>query len=88
MENNRTNDTHEITLINKEKGTITGVNKVLSVKDDCIALESSMGELAISGKNFVISGYNDQNKTFSFTGTVSGLNYRGKKEPVFKKIFK
>ena len=59
MENNRTNDTHEITLINKEKGTITGVNKVLSVKDDCIALETSMGELAISGKNFVISGYND-----------------------------
>lgn len=88
MENNRTNDTHEVTLINKEKGTITGVSKVLSVKDDCIALETSMGELSVSGKNFAISGYNEQNKTFSFTGTVSGLNYRGTKEPIFKKIFK
>ena len=88
MENNRLADKHEVTLINKEKGTITGVNKVLSVKDACIALETSMGELAISGKNFAISGYNEQNKTFSFTGTVSGLNYRGAKEPIFKKIFK
>lgn len=88
MENNRLADKHEITIINKENGTITGVNKVLSIKDDCIVLETSMGELSISGKNFAISGYNEQNKTFSFTGTVSGFNYRGAKEPIFKKIFK
>ena len=88
MNDKQTASSHEITLINAQKGTVTAVDKVISARGDCILLSTSLGELSITGKDFTISGYNEQSKTFSFSGKVTGLSYKGAKEPVFKKLFK
>ena len=88
MSERQTASAHEIRLTDAEKGTINAVEKVISAKSDCITLLTSRGELIITGKDFTISGYDEQSKTFSFTGSVTGMNYRGAKEPLFKKIFK
>lgn len=88
MENKAGADKHAITVTGKEKATVTGVDKVLSVKDDCLSLSTPMGNLTFSGKNFTVNGYNEKDMTFSFSGEINSLAYHGGKEPFLKKIFK
>lgn len=88
MENRSDVGKHTVTVTEKEKTLVTGVEKVLSVKVDCLALSTTMGTLAFNGKNFTVNGYNEKDMTFSFSGEISSMVYQGRKEPLFKKLFK
>lgn len=88
MDNINENKEHALSLISRSKGEITGVDKVLSVRENCIILTTAMGELTLTGRNFNVSGFNEKDKVFRFTGDIDGMIYSKSKEPFFKKLFK
>lgn len=88
MENKSGADKHIVTVTEKEKTLVTGVEKVLSVKVDCVVLATTTGVLTFNGKDFTVNGYDEKDMTFSFSGEISSMFYRDRKEPLFKKLFK
>ena len=88
MENKPSSGSHSVVIEEKQKATVTGVEKVLAVKSDSVTLSTAMGTLTFTGKNFTISGYNEKDRTFSFGGEIASAAYQGQKEPFLKKIFK
>ena len=88
METKTSVASHCVVIDQKQKVTVTGVEKVLSVKNHCLSLSTSMGILIFTGKNFAISGFSEKEKTFSFGGEISSAVYQGQKESFIKKFFK
>ncbi len=82
------NKEHIITLDSRTKGEITGVEKVVYVRENCISLATSMGDLTLSGRNFNVSGFNEKDRIFRFTGNIDGISYSKSKEPFIKKLLK
>ncbi len=80
--------THTITIENRSKAFLTGVNKVISSNESSLLLETSEGGLSVQGANLKISKYDMEAGTLSFEGSVNGLKYSAAKEPVLKKLFR
>lgn len=81
-------NSHSISITSRENGVITGVKKVLFVKDNAIALATDMGTLSVSGHDLHINNFNETDGVFSFAGKIDGIVYSGKKEPLLKRLFK
>lgn len=79
MENKPSSGSHSVVIEEKQKATVTGVEKVLAVKSDSVTLSTAMGTLTFTGKNFTISGYNEKDKTFSFGGRLPPPHIKDKK---------
>ncbi len=90
MENGTENKTrsHELRLTCREKGSLTGIEKVISSCDTSLNLVSVCGNLVVSGEKLRIVQFNAALGTLEFEGTVSGLRYSGAKQPLLKRIFK
>lgn len=79
---------HSIDLSNRKNGAITGVEKVISSCDTCLALATCEGGLTIAGANLKINKFNVDDGTLSFEGEINSLKYNAAKVPVLKRIFK
>ena len=94
MEENKSNNTkpvleHNLTLTNRKHLTITGVDKVVSVKPELLQLKSTAGDIAISGQNIEVTKLDVEQHTITLTGKFDNIKYfENTKTPLLKKIFK
>lgn len=86
--NNNNRGGHELRIICREKGSFTGIEKVISSCDTSLSLISSCGNLTVSGEKLKIVKYNAADGTLDFEGNVSQIKYSGAKQSLIKRIFK
>lgn len=79
-----------ITLKNKTELSVTGTEKIISLKPDLIQLDTNYGGIAIGGTNLELTKLDDNLKRADIKGNVDSIRFvQGKsKEPFFRKIFK
>ncbi|MDR1138577.1 MAG: YabP/YqfC family sporulation protein [Clostridiales bacterium] len=85
------NKSHTLTLDSRSKGTITGVDKVVSSNDTSILLHTTQGVIQILGKDFKIRQFSQDNGVLHFEGEVDSIKYSGKtpqKGNMLKRMFK
>ena len=80
---------HSLNLIDRKHLTITGVDKVVSVKPDLLQLKSSAGDIIVSGQNIEVTKLDLDLHTLSLNGKFDSIKYSNvDKTPLLKKIFK
>ncbi len=79
---------HSITLENRKRAIMTGVEKVISSNENCIMLETSEGGLTIAGTGLKINKYDVESGQLTFEGVVNKMQYSAAKAPLLKRIFK
>ncbi|MBQ8522957.1 MAG: hypothetical protein IJ458_04830 [Clostridia bacterium] len=80
---------HSLNLVDRKHLTITGVEKVVSVKPDLVQLKSSAGDIVISGQNIEVTKLDLEQHTLSLNGKFDNIKYsENNKTPLLKKIFK
>jgi len=69
--------------------TMTGVEKMLSVKPDLLQILTSYGTMQVLGQNMEVSKLDLQEQKLEIKGIISCIRYLDdKKAPLFKRIFK
>lgn len=84
------NKNQQLTLINRNNLTISGTNKVISIKPDLIQLDTNLGGVIISGNNLELSKLDNESNIAEIVGTIHSIRYNEhkEKESLFRKIFK
>ena len=82
-----------ITLENRKKMTLTGVEEVISFDDEKILLNTKLGALTIKGQNLKMNKLDVQNGDVMINGEIYYIVYSGKeikkeKEGIFARLFK
>ena len=79
-----------IVLSNKQNLSVTGTNKVVSLKPDLIQLDTVFGGLIITGTGLELVKLDNSSTRAEIKGNVNSLKFIEKtiKEPFFRKIFK
>lgn len=93
MENKKTptqEKEQEIKLINKKLLSVSGTNKIISLKPDLIQLNTVYGDLQILGSNLELIKLDNINLIADISGNICALKFieSRSKEPLFRKIFK
>ena len=91
MENKITEKEQIINLINKKNLTISGTNKIISLKPDLIQLSTNYGGLMVVGENLELIKLDNSSTKAEISGNVFGLKFINdtkNKESLFRKIFK
>lgn len=78
---------HELCLSCREKGSLTGVEKVISSCETQLQLVSACGGLTIGGEKLKILQFNAQTGLLDFEGTVHTVKYTAPRKPLLKRIF-
>lgn len=73
--NNHAAANHTLTLINRNRLDVTGVSDVLSFDDANITVTTSLGTMAIEGKQLHIVNLSIDRGELSVEGSVSGIIY-------------
>lgn len=91
MENKITEKEQLIVLSNKKNLSVSGTNKIISLKPDLIQLSTNYGGLIIVGENLELIKLDNSTTRAEISGNVCGIKFveqgRGK-ENLFRKIFK
>ena len=79
-----------IVLSNKKNLSITGTNKIISLKPDLIQLDTNFGELIIVGDSLELIKLDNSTTRAEISGNIFELKYveQKVKENLFRKIFK
>ena len=79
-----------LTLINKKSLTITGIEKIVSLKPDLIQLNTVFGGLMVVGSNLELIKLDNATNKIDISGNIECLKYvdEKSKQPFFRKIFK
>lgn len=80
--------TQTLTLQNRNKLTLTGVTKVISVKDDLAQLETNMGVLQAYGKNIQLVSLELDKGEIELKGDFVSFKYGDKNSSFLKRLFK
>lgn len=87
--NPKPNMEHSLTLVDRKLLTVTGVEKVVSVKPDLLQVKTSAGDMIVSGQNIEVTKLDLDQHTISLTGKFDNFKYSNTdKTPLLKKIFK
>ena len=91
--NNEIYETKEqlIVLSNKKNLSITGTNKIISLKPELIQLSTIYGGIIIVGENLELIKLDNNTTRAEISGNINGLkfiNSNKEKENIFRKIFK
>ena len=84
-------DKGSIVLTNKEELKITGVNKINSLDTKHFDLDTTLGNLKITGVNLEMNQLDSINKVILIKGEVESISYKSEnkvKENFIKKLFK
>ena len=80
---------HNLILNNRNSLSITGVDKVVSVKPDLLQLKTSAGDLIVTGENIEVTKLDLEQHRINLAGKFDSVKYNeNNKTPLFKKIFK
>ena len=79
-----------IVLSNRKNISISGTNKIISLKPDLIQLDTVFGNLLIVGKNLELTKLDNSTTRAELCGTINEIKFTESKnkEPLFRKIFK
>lgn len=93
VENKLENATGNITLENRNRLTLTGVEEVISFDDEKILLNTRLGSLTIKGSELKMNKLDVQNGDVIIVGKIASMVYSGKelkkeKENIITKLFK
>ena len=93
IENKVENVRGNITLENRNRLTLTGVEEVISFDDEKILLNTALGALTIKGSELKMNKLDVQNGDVIIAGSVASIVYSGKtikkeKENIITKLFK
>ena len=91
MENKNIEKEQLIILSNKKNLSVSGTNKVISLKPDLIQLSTNYGGLIIIGENLELVKLDNSTTRAEISGNICGLKFVGEsknKENIFRKIFK
>ena len=93
IENKVENVRGNITLENRNRLTLTGVEEVISFDDEKILLNTALGALTIKGSELKMNKLDVQNGDVIIVGSVASIVYSGKtikkeKENIITKLFK
>ncbi len=87
--NPKSNIEHNLTLVDRKHLTITGIEKVVSVKPDLVQLKSSAGDIVVNGQNIEVTKLDLEQHTLNLNGKFDSIKYlENNKTPLLKKIFK
>ena len=79
---------HSITIVDREKGNLSGVKAVLSYGADELCIDTHQGKLTVIGEGLKIEKFDESEGTLCFSGKVDGVKYATAKAPLIKRIFK
>ncbi len=79
-----------IVLSNKKNLSISGTNKIISLKPDLIQLNTIYGDIQILGKDLELIKLDNVSTRAEINGEINELKFleEKNKEPFFRKIFK
>lgn len=82
-----------LTLQNRKKLQISGVQEVISFNEEEIILSTSLGGLNIKGQNLKMNKLDVNNGELNITGTINSCIYRSnqkpeKKDTILSKLFR
>lgn len=87
--NPKPNMEHTLNLVDRKFLTITGVEKVVSVKPDLLQVKTSAGDMVVSGQNIEVTKLDLEQHTINLSGKFDTVKYsENNKTPLLKKIFK
>ena len=78
---------HEFTLKSRNRGSFTGIKKVIACNETQITLVSGCGNITISGEKLHIVKYDEISGTLELDGNVNCVKYSGAKQPLLKLLF-
>lgn len=80
---------HSLNLVDRKFLTITGVEKVVSVKPDLLQVKTSAGDMVVNGQNIEVTKLDLEQHTINLSGKFDTIKYsENNKTPLLKKIFK
>jgi len=83
------NKEQRLSLVDRKVLTITGVEKMISVKPDLLQISTNFGTMQIIGANMEVSKLDLEDKVLEVKGLISQIKYLDdKKLPLLKRIFK
>lgn len=90
IENKKIEQEQLIVLSNKKNLSVTGTNKIISLKPDLIQLDTNYGGLIIVGTNLELVKLDNSTTRAEISGTINELKFINEKvkENIFRKIFK
>mgnify|MGYP004686706927 FL=1 len=79
-----------ISLVNRKNLSVSGVNKIISLKPELIQLDTVFGGLVITGSSLELVKLDNNINKADIVGEVNCLRFvEGKdKQPFFRKLFK
>ena len=79
-----------IVLSNRKNISISGTNKIISLKPDLIQLDTVYGGLMIGGNNLELIKLDNTTTRAEINGDINSLKFTESKskDPLFRKIFK
>ncbi len=89
MDNNNTGE-HNLTIENREKIEMNGIQEVITFNEEKIILKSNLGRLDIEGEELNIKKLNLDKENIQINGYINSFEYTDKpvNKNIFKKIFK
>ena len=85
---NKNGRVHELKILNRDHGFLSGIEKVVSSCETYLVLVSSCGNLRIDGEKLKINKYDVESGTLDFEGKVNSVKYSGEQKSLLKRIFK
>lgn len=82
----KTNQT--ILLENRNKLSVSGVEKMISAKPDLMQMATTQGNLQVVGTNMEMSKLDLEQKVVEIAGEIMQIRFVDSKQPIFKRIFK
>lgn len=79
---------HSLSLENRKKIVMTGIESVESFNEKEIFLKLSDGVLSITGSNLNVEKLNVEDGNLTVLGEINGIKYSAKKASFIGKIFK
>lgn len=89
MEKNTFEREHSMTLINRTKMSLSGVEDVSEFSENQVVLKTTMGGLCIKGKKLTINQLNTDAGTLDVNGEIQTIQYQGRSgDGFFSGLFK
>ena len=83
----------DVCLFSRNRMELTGIDEVESLTEEQVVLVSSLGMIAIDGKEMKMESFSSEKGELIITGEIDGFYYYGKTEKnekrgVFARLFK
>ncbi|MBQ8186920.1 MAG: YabP/YqfC family sporulation protein [Clostridia bacterium] len=77
----------DVCLFSRKKMELTGIEEVESFTDELITVASSLGMIAVDGRNLKIESFSTGDGNLRITGEIDSVSYYAKREKQEKSGF-